>query len=175
MNAHAGEFRITVFKDDHVKVVEVGDNIRVTIHGDFGQEVVIEMPKDKYEEDMAPTQEVVIEMPKNKYEENMAPTWDVNDNITGLVEQITQHLLHGGSYAEERAAELKSRYNIALLGNKALWALKKEAVPAKAVADYIWKIVKVFLVADEPGALPPENYIIALLRNPELCEIIMEG
>jgi hypothetical protein len=155
MKVETGELRLDVHVDDHVKVLDVGDNIRIIIHGAFGQEVVIEMQKAKYEEDMA-------------------PTWDVSDNITGLIAQITQHLLYGGSYAEERAAELKSRYSTALLSNRALWALKKEMVPAKAVADYIWKIVKAF-EADEPGALEKENYIIALLRNPELCEIIMEA
>ncbi len=155
MRTHTETVRFTVSKDDHLKVVQVGNSVRVIIHGEFGQEIVIEMQKAKYEEDMA-------------------PTWDLDDNITGLVEQIVQHLLHRKSYTEERTAELKSRYSIALLRNGSLWALKKEMVPAKAVADYIHKVIKAF-EADEPGALAPENYIIALLRNPELCKIIMEA
>jgi len=152
MKVKTGEIHLDVHVDDHVKVVEVGDNVRITIHGDFGQEVVIKMPKDKYEEDMA-------------------PTWDFDDDgLAGFIEQVVKHLLHGKQYTNEIAAEVRSQHIAALLTNEALQELK-ETVPAKALADYIKEATKALGAKSDSAK---EEYITALLCNPGLCKMIME-
>jgi len=151
MNIETKELRVVVFDDDHIKKVDAGDNVKVTLHGELGQVVVIEMPKTKYEEEIAPTS-----------------FWetDVDIDLAKYVQQITEQVLQELPVGADPSPI--DEYNVALLRNGALYELWDKGIEPQQVAVYVRETVKAFKPSKEA------QYVTALLLNPNLYMMITE-
>lgn len=152
MNIETKELRVVVSDDDHIKKVDAGDNVRVTLYGELGQVVVIEMSKTKYEEEIAPTS-----------------FWEtvIDTDLAGYVQQITEQVLQEPPVGvEPPPTDAADTYNAALLRNGALYELWDNGIEPQQVAAYVRKMMEAFKPSKEA------QYVTALLLSPGLYKMI---
>jgi len=148
MDTKANQLDVTIHVDDTIIVREISKGgVRVTLYGDFGQAIVIEMSKEKFEMEML-------------------PTWEVSGDLAEYAKEIVKHLLYVFPCGDE---EVITEYKQMLLANGAMVGLMKEEVQPKQVVVYVEKVIKALELP-----LPKEaSYITALLCNSRLDKLIL--